>query len=301
MPDNFAVKVISPGQLQGAGEIGPFPLDLYERKYLAQGDSWFSIGSIPPGLTSNVLDVMVLSRAALVVNCAFPGAKLVHMTDTTGAVQFLRQLRGRLAERWDAILLSGGGNDLIDAISVGPDAPAALRLIATPQERGPGPLQPDDYVSKPGWATFAGHLTAVFNALVETRDRDKNRRVPLVFHTYSPLMPRPAPAGLGFGPWLAPSMAKFSVPESDWFAASTALVDRLANLLQSIVVARTAADPDCALHLVDTRTAGLQPADPGTTAVSGDFQNEIHLTLGGYRKVANVWRQTLDGLPAQGR
>jgi hypothetical protein len=209
-------------------------------------------------------------------------------------------LKGRLALRWDAILLSGGGNDLIDAAGVGPEQTPQMRLFATPQERGPGPLQPDAYVSKPGWTTFADHLTAVFDRLVQARDRDKNRGVPLVFHTYAPLMPRPAPAGLGFGPWLAPSLQRFSVPQSDWLGVATALIDRLAALLQSIVAQHTAADPNCELHLVDTRTAGLQMADAGSTGVSGDFQNEIHLTNGGYRKVGQVLRQTLDVLPAQG-
>jgi hypothetical protein len=110
-------------------------------------------------------------------------------------------------------------------------------------------------------------------------------------------MPRPAPAGLGFGPWLAPALAKFSVPPEAWLDVATALIDRLADLLQSIVAAHAAADPGCALHLVDTRTAGLLLAGSGTTGVSGDFQNEIHLTNSGYRKVGNVWRQTLDALP----
>lgn len=298
---DIGVKVISPGQLQGFGELGPFPIDLFERRYLAQGDSWFSIGSIPPGLTSNVLDEMHLSLSAVAVNCAFPGAKLVHMAETTSAPQFLRLLKGRLALRWDAILLSGGGNDLIDAAGVGPEQPPNLRLLATPQERGPNPQQPDDYLSPSGWSTFSTHLRAVFDGLVAARDRDKNRRVPLVFHTYAPLMPRPSQAGLGFGPWLLPSLVRFQVPEADLLGVATALVDRLATLLQSFVDDHSANDPQCALFLVDSRKAGVAVAAPNTTGVSGDWQNEIHLTRGGYRKVADKWRQTLDRLPAQPR
>lgn len=298
---DIGVKVISPGQLQGFGELGPFPIDLYDRRYLAQGDSWFSIGSIPPGLTSNTLDEMHLSLSAVAVNCAFPGAKLTHMAETTSAPQFLRLLKGKLALRWDAILLSGGGNDLIDAAGVGPEHPASLRLLATPQERGPTPQQPDGYLSAAGWSTFATHLRAVFDALVAARDRDKNRNVPLVFHTYAPLMPRPAQAGLGFGPWLLPSLVNFQVPETDYLGVATALVDRLAALLQSFVDDYTANDPGCALYLVDSRNAGVVVAAPNTTGVSGDWQNEIHLTRGGYRKVADKWRQTLDPLPAQPR
>ena len=293
---DIAVKVITPGTLQGVGEVGPFPLEQLERKYLAQGDSWFSIGSIPPGLTSNILDNLVLSRSAVAVNCAFPGAKLARMIETTRNAQFLRLLRGKLALRWDAILLSGGGNDLIEAAGSDPSQPAHLRLFTTAQERGTETLQPDAYISEPGWTTFADHITAVFDQLVQARDRDKNRSVPLVFHTYAPLMPRPAPAGAGFGPWLQPSMTRFSIPDADWFAVASALIDRLATLLQSIIAAHTAADANCALHLVDSRSAGLVMAARGSTGVSGDFQNEIHLTNAGYKKVGSVWRQTLDTL-----
>jgi hypothetical protein len=292
---DITVKVISPGTLEGIGERGPFPLNDFECKYLAQGDSWFSIGSIPPGLTSNLLENLILSRSAVAVNCAIPGAVLSRMIETTRNVQFLRLLRGKLALRWDAILLSGGGNDLIDAAGSDPGQPPNLRLLKTPQERGVGPLQPDDYISNPGWKTFADHITAMFDQLVRERDKDKNRGVPLVFHTYAPLMPRAAKAG-PFGPWLLPSMQKYSIAESDGLGVATALVDRLATLLQSIVTTRTAADPTCALHLVDSRNCGLQMAAQGSTGVSGDFENEIHLTNAGYKKVGVVWRKTLDAL-----
>ena len=113
-------------------------------------------------------------------------------------------------------------------------------------------------------------------------------------HTYAHLMPRPAPAGLGFGPWLQPSLIAFGVPANDWLAVSNALIDRLVQLLQTLIATRYAADRNCALHLVDTRTAQLQLGDQAATGASGDFINEIHPTRGGYDKVAAVWRQTLD-------
>jgi len=295
---DFAVRVIRPPEFEGVGEIGPFAADMFTCRYLAQGDSWFSIGSIPPGLTSNLLDNLVLSRSAFVVNCAFPGAKLQRMTETTRNVQFLRLLTGTMAVKWDAILLSGGGNDLIEAAGSDPGQPANLRLLATAAERGSGPIQPDAYISNAGWKTFSDHLTAVFEQLVQARDSGMNRGVPLLFHTYAPLMPRPAPAGLGFGPWLAPALSRFGVPSSDWLGVAQALIDRLHGLLQALVDAHTQRDPDCALQLIDTRNAGLVMAQADSSGVSGDFQNEIHLTNAGYAKLGKVWRQTLDALDA---
>jgi hypothetical protein len=296
MPHSHAVTVISPLQVWGTGEIGPYPFEQYAGKCLAQGDSWFSIGSLPPGLTTNVLAQLELGKSVVAVNCARPGAVLHHMADTCRDPQFVRLLAGPLALKWNAILLSGGGNDLIDAASVSPTAAAHLRLLARPEERGAGPLLGDDYISKPGWKTFSDHLEIVFNDLVDLRDSGINKGTPLLLHTYAPVMPRPAGAGLGFGPWLQPSLTAFGVPASDWLMVSNALNDRLVQLLQTLIAARLLADPTAALHLVDTRSAQLQLADQTSAVSSGDFLNEIHPTRGGYTKVAAVWRQSLDPL-----
>ena len=136
MPVSHPVTVIAPAQVWGTGEVGPFPFDLYHGKCLAQGDSWFSIGAIPPGLTTNVLAELELGSSVAVVNCARPGAVLHHMTDTCSDRQFTTLLKGRRALQWNAILLSGGGNDVIDAASVGPAAPPDRRLLSRADERG---------------------------------------------------------------------------------------------------------------------------------------------------------------------
>jgi hypothetical protein len=296
MSSDHPAHVISPYTAIGGGEVGSFPFDLFERRCLAQGDSWFSIGAIPPSLTSNVLAELVLSKSTVVVNCATPGAVLSHMADTTRERMFLRLLTGRLATKWDAILISGGGNDLIDAASVGPGADPTKRLLKTLAERGTGPLQGDDYVSKPGWQTFAEHLGAVFTQMVDARDSGINKGVPLLLHDYARTMPRPAPVGLGIGPWLQPAMKAFEVRPGDWLAVSDALMDRLRALLTDLVAARSAADPGCALHVVDTRAAPLVLAEHDATGTSGDFVNEIHPTRGGYAKLAAAWRASLDPL-----
>lgn len=293
MPRHYRVELVAPEQVVG-GESGGFAFDLYARKCLAQGDSWFSIGAFPPGATSNVLAELRLARATAVVNCARPGQVLQHMNDTSSESWFVSLLAGHVAMRWDAILISGGGNDLIDAAAVGPQHPAAKRLLLTPAERPLDPTAGDDFVSPAGWATFEGYLGRVFDALVRRRDRGVNRGVPMLFHTYATVMPRPAGAGLGFGPWLAPSLRRFEVPQAQWLAVSTALTDRLAALLQRLIAKHLQADPAANLHLVDTRTAPLVLAQPTDTGVAGDFHNEIHLTYRGYRKAAAVWQRVLD-------
>jgi hypothetical protein len=296
MPERQPPQIIDPPTAMASGEVGPYPFDLFERRCLAQGDSWFSIGALPPTRTTRILAELRLLRSTVIVNCAYPGAVLHRMTDTVRAPQFVRLLTGRLASKWDLILLSGGGNDLIAAAEAPPTTDPAHRLFRTPDERGPGPLTGADYISSPGWATLADHIGLVFNQLIDLRDRGINRTTPLVWHNYARVMPRPAPAGFGFGPWLLPALQAYAVPATDRLAVADELLGRLRTLIDALTADRRARDPECAIHVVDSMAADITLADADTIDVSGDWINEIHLTRGGYKKAAVAWQQVIDPL-----
>jgi hypothetical protein len=296
MSERQRPQIIDPLAAIGGGEVGPYPFDLYHRQCLAQGDSWFSIGALPPTKTTRILSELKLQQSTVIVNCAYPGAQLRRMADTTTAPYFRRFLAGRRAIKWDVILLSGGGNDLVAAAASPTSAAASLRLLRTPAERGPGPLAAPDYLSDPGWATFAAHLEVVFHQLLDLRDSGINRTTPLVWHNYARVMPRPAPAGLGFGPWLWLAMDAYSIPPPDRLAVADELLSRLRRLIDELTAARRARDPACGVVVVDSMAAGITLAEPGSTDVSGDWVNEIHLTRGGYQKCAEAWQQVLDPL-----
>jgi hypothetical protein len=292
-----SMQLISPFQLTHSDD--PFPLDLYGLNLLAQGDSWFSIGAIPPTRTTNVLQEIRLQRSAVAVNCAAPGAVLRHMVDTMRAPVFKQLLSGNVAHHWHAILISGGGNDLIDALQVKPSAPVDVRLLLTAAEVAT-PGDPASYLSAPGWATFCAYLGQVFNELLDLRDsKPVNRQTPLFLHNYALLMPRPAPAGAGFGPWVHKALVSYAVPPEHWLAIGGLLMTRLSALLAQLITDRLAQHPGAgAIQLIDTQAAGLVLAEAGSTGVSGDFANEIHPTRAGYAKAAQRWAAVLDGLPS---
>jgi hypothetical protein len=280
------VRVISPATFENNED--PFPLDFFERGCLAQGDSWFSIGAIPPTLTTNVLDEIALARATYIVNCAAPGRELKRMSDLVTSQSFMRLLSGDLAWRWNAILLSGGGNDLIAwAQSTKPDT--AKRLFLKPQERPAGPLQPQQYLSEDGWESFEVQLIDAFSWFVAVRDAGRNKGVAVVFHDYDLPAPRPAPAGPGFGPWLCKAMAAYAIPQQDWNGVTEVLFRRLRNLLQELA----AAHPN--VTLVDT-LGTLAPAANDSAGMTADWCNEIHPTRAGYVQLAKKWIPVLDAL-----
>ena len=288
---NINLVPISPGQLEGNDHSGPYDVGRFDRKFLAQGDSWFSIGHLPPWSTTNLLQQMTLSRSAVAVNCARPGAALSHMTDSSTERQFLKLLRGRLAMKWDAILVSGGGNDLIDALNSDPNAGSAVRLLLRQDEWGAN-VGVDRYVSEAGWTTFANHLEDVLLRLLAKRDQGLNANVPLVLHTYDYLTARDAPAGPGMGPWLFAALKrKYKIPEQDWIAIADLFIDRLAALWTDLRAKHVTRN----LVVVDSRRATIR-AVAGTSGVSNDWENEIHPTPGGYAKLAEQWRGPLDAI-----
>lgn len=281
------ILLASPEQLDPAGDAPVFPLGDFELHFLAQGDSWFSVGAIPPWLTTNLFDDLVLSRAAVAVNCARPGAELRHMTDTTRAPVFRQLLAGARERPWTALLLSGLGNDLISASQAGPGEQPDRRILATHPEWRPG-ADADRYISAPGWATFENHAHEVFDRLLALRAKSGlNRDMPIVVHTYDFATPRNAGAGLGFGPWLYKAVTAFGIDAADWAALGVALQRRVRRLILDIA----AQEPT--VRVVDTQGT-LEPARTDQTGPSRHWQNEIHPTAAGYRLLGDVWEKELE-------
>ena len=107
MPTRQAATMIDVATALGNGELGPFPFEQFAVKALAQGDSWFSIGALPPGKTTNLLLEMQSARRMVIVQTARPGKVMRLFTDTTREPNFLRMLNGPVASRWSVILISG--------------------------------------------------------------------------------------------------------------------------------------------------------------------------------------------------
>jgi hypothetical protein len=288
MPD-FDAVVVAPDQLMSSGETPGVALEQFAKRCLAQGDSWFTLGGVPPWITSNLLSHMVFSSRACIVNCALPGKQLAHMVDTTRHRRFLQLLRGRSAHKWDVILLSGGGNDLIDAALSPPTAPRDSRLLLTATEWDATVPVPARYLSSEGWTTFVTHINAVFDLFLAERDKGINAATPVVLHSYDVAVPRNAGAGFGIGPWLHGAFDLYAIPPQDRVEVAVAMLNGLRDLLRAMVAARSNAN----VWLVDT-IGTLTRALHSDSGESGDWENEIHPTRAGYRTLAQRWRPEVE-------
>ncbi|MEX3926725.1 hypothetical protein AB4Y36_22210 [Paraburkholderia sp. BR10936] len=289
------------------------------RLFLAQGDSWFSIGALPPEFTSNILLNVSLDQSSAVVSCAYPGKTLQEMVKWEVETPFASLLYGGQAWPWEALLLSAGGNDIIAAVNTLPTetnaTKAALRLLRTPNERAGVPVASDcsHYVRPDGWAALQNTLLACFAAIVQKRDGtgSQSTGVPILVHSYDYAQPRNAPAtwnmpNIGFGPWLSAAFSAYDIPNADWLT----LVKYLMNSWTTFIAGSSPADDvnakllnspfniaNANIHLVHL-TGTLTPASIDSTELDGDWVNEIHPSIPGYIKLGPVYSTQLPAAPA---
>ena len=279
------LTVFRPDDVLNAGADNTADLTRHRYRFLAQGDSWFSIGALNLAKNSNLLFEMAFAQSCCAVNCARNGSTLRRMVDQVNEPAFNALLCGAQWRPWDGILLSAGGNDMIDALGTTRIADPSKRLFLKPSEITGDLSDAQSYLSPTGWQTFETYLRANFVALITMRDRRAlNRNIPVFLHTYHYPTIRNAPAGPGMGPWLYSAAVDFGIPPNLWPAIAKTLFERFASLLISIASSHTN------VHVFDSaKTVAIQPALPGTTQTSGDWVNEIHLTWQGYEKLAVGW------------
>lgn len=222
----------------------------FARRYLAEGDSWFSFG----GWTGNLLQALDRDDI-LIVNCASPGDTLNDM----GRGAFSRALAGSYGvPRWDAVLISGGGNDLLQR--------CGHYVVPHPS----GPISNDALLDT--FAEIERHLVRLLVLCCTGQPG-----VPVYMHTYDHPPVSRRWWWFQLGPWMAPVFRAAGIDRSRWDGFAAMLIDELAERLHAI-----AADWP-SLTVVETRHR-LQPQD---------WRNEIHPTTLGYHHLAHPWRHAL--------
>jgi lysophospholipase L1-like esterase len=293
MPETTAlalpVDVVHPADLRaGEASVSPFEPE-YGYHLLAEGDSWFTLGAVP---SSNLLYELRLAKWSQVFNLAYPGDTIKNIGNLAGNRDFRKfVVNQRFNYPWDALLLSGGGNDIIDA------APKLIRRRAV----GPA-TEPASWIDSTALGELLksiqqgiGQLHAMWNA-----SSSKSAGRPIVLHTYDYATPRNAPARfLGtisvLGPWLYPAFQGTATSIMLQQRIANLLIDRLADALLVLDGACGGPEALANVHVVDTRNT-LVMANPVDVGRSNDWLNEIHPTLEGYRKIAARLSATLNAL-----
>lgn len=250
---------------------------------LAEGDSWFTLGAIP---AYNLLEQLDFPTWGAVINLAYPGDTVSSMEQALKAGASQRRIDVWASElgRWvgdsaayplTGILLSGGGNDLIDAFQ---------HLLKTPCDyTSIDATNIADALDAEALQKFDTFITDSFTGVVNfvRAHGGPNAHVPIFCHTYDFPTPNDAPStilGVRVGSaWMQPRLNERAVPQTLWIALSDFLLRRLAATLKSVQL------PD--FHVINTLDT-LVRAQLGARGESGDWDNEIHPSRSGYKKLA---------------
>jgi len=257
-------------------------LNQFNPVLLAEGDSWFTLGAIP---AYSMLDGLDFPTWGAVINLAHPGDTVSKMEQALKAGDAQRRIDVWASElgRWIAdsaayplngILLSGGGNDLIEAFPHLLKSPCDYASIAPNHiAEAIDPAALDKFDRFVG-ASFTGIVNFVRN------HGGPNAHVPIFCHTYDFPTPNDAPStilGARVGQaWMYPRLTEHGVPQTLWVALADFLVRHLANRLRTLDLQD--------FHVVNTLET-LTRAHPGAHGESGDWDNEIHPSRTGYKKL----------------
>ena len=242
--------------------------------FLAEGDSWFN--KFYP-VEANLLDQLDLPRGCRIIDHSWSGDKADDMFGRNRIAQIAQYLD---VFTYRAILLSAGGNDLISQIG---ELLSGRGNSATLHE---GKL--DDAFQK---------VETLLRTFAYCRIGTRNANTRIFIHAYDFVTPRNAPVALNIaGPWVYPRLIAKGVTAP---AAQLALVTEL--LTRWLARLTLLADPTSAQHIagfhVFLSQGILTPANANDTGRSGDWEDEIHPSKAGYRKIAaQLVNPTLNGI-----
>ena len=283
----FRPNVVTWDQIDDQSSLPNTDPNLNDRLILAEGDSWFTIAGIP---TSNLLFSFRFHKMTMIVNCAKPGDTIKHISEIEGNHTFRTALSPD-GYKWDLLLLSGGGNDLIDE---------AGKLLLPSAKRGSKAVSNiKDYCDEERLKALIANIQEGYRRLVRLRDANGSpaKKKPIVVHTYDYATPRNSPARFFsvplLGPWLYPAVVAAEIPKKDWNKVSDYLIDQLAEGILALQKESKLKN----FHVVDTRKT-LKRSALDTTGDNGDWLNEIHPNADGYKKLARVIEETITPLLA---
>jgi len=254
----------------------------FRYRFLAEGDSWMersssSSPSLPDFLAE---DMDAHHEDTLIINLSMFGDTMRRIGEVVEG-QFAFWVR---QSTYDAILLSAGGNDFIDAAR----DPGPGQGILRDMRQQPLPAQGSDCIRANAVVDLVqNYLNPNFARLYDlVRNSATNAETPIFLNCYDTPVARNAPVPLFNRAWLYPAYVANGVDPSLWPSLTQAVFAEIQATVQGWAQGRQH------VYLVPTRGV-LVPAAAGSTGSSNDWLNEIHPNRNGWKKLAPVWRNTI--------
>lgn len=241
-------------------------------RILAEGDSWFEY-PLPITHGDGVIYQLQKLLGYEIANMAHHGLEVEQMMGLSMRQEIISRLDDAQV-KFDALLFSGGGNDI-----------AGDQFCIWLKDAPPVPT-PDQMLDLNAVSAALAILEAEYRELVDIRDQYSPETFIFV-HAYD-FPPITGKGVCGEGPWLKPSLdyaykhLGVATPNpQDEFLVVKALLQMFAAML-----ARVETDPNVKKFRVVPTQGTLEPND-------SDWQNEIHPSSTGFTKIAAKFQASL--------
>ena len=247
------------------------------KRCLAFGDSWFQYPPRPIDIEKQLARTF---KGTLFLDEAVAGRDSAQWK--LGLPRVQREIG---TFRFDAILLSNGGNDIVGDELLEYVKTAAQAQAAGTTNWGPIPSEVFDHVRLELFEHALGYAIADFREVVQYRNMYSPGTIIFV-HTYDYIYPSGDPFELGpvtVGPWAKPALDAVGLTDPDQQRIVTNwLLDQFAVALKAF------ASQNANVRVVDSR---------GTLSSKRQWQNEIHPTKAGFQLIASeCWVPALTGI-----
>jgi hypothetical protein len=275
--------VIYSNEFSGHLDNGLSP-EFFKYRFLAEGDSWMDRSAM---FHTSLLQRLAeqfdeAGEDALIINLSRFGDTMRRVGDCANG-DFRQWLKTAFAWKFDAILLSAGGNDFIDAARDPGPGDGILKDLAI----DPLPILGRDCLKRAALKTLIDdYLDPSFATLYGEIESSRHAGVPVFLNLYDTPTARNAPAFPGGRAWLFDAYTSNSIPPALWPDLTAAIFGELRGVIGGWATGRAN------LHLVPT-DGKLVPAAAGSSGSDGDWLNEIHPNAAGWKKLAPVWRDAL--------
>ncbi len=257
------VKGLAPKTARGArtAKVAPKPLQVF-----AEGDSWFDYPV--PFFGGGIIPRLEQKLGVPVLNLAKAGDEVRYMLGVKERRLLIAQLANGCPAGgpWDAMLFSGGGNDIVDD-------PLALWI----KDYNPA-LPPAALIHQGRLDAALALVRAGYEDLIGLRD-SLSPQTRLFFHGYDFAIPD----GRGIchlGPWLKPTFDLRGFPtQASAFGVTKILLEQFAAMLRSLELSHAG--------VTFINTQGTLVPRPGS------WHNELHPSKDGFKTFAKLWHDAL--------
>jgi hypothetical protein len=256
------------------------------KRVLAEGDSWLSIFLPRNG---NLLTWLESEHDVVVLDLSYPGDTLAEMAGGRQFELFQRLISDeRHGWRFDAILLNGGGNDLIGT---------GLKRILRKPARRRRTTRAEDCIDSARLDRLLRRIESCYRKFIDARSTSAmHNGCPMLTWSYDFITPRQCGAQLlGVtiaGPWICPQLDGAGFVSSE---LQKSITDHLLVTFKRRVLEPLAFDQTLDVHLVDTQGT-LVPASAEHLSSTGDWADEIHPSAQGWSKLGRRIGSALDAL-----